>query len=1238
MSSISSRTDLCNNIQLKNSYIETFNVPRSFKIYSDYLISDPSHEISLGISGNKFNDMIIQSIYNNIHIIAPQNNYINLWGNVNVPENFIANKSTFKNDTSFNTNVNISGNLIVGNLVSFKIFKSTDVSFNNLDISNNLNIISGIANLQTLKATDSSFNNLDISNNLNIKYGFSNLQKLKATDSSFNNLDISNNLNIKFGFSNLQKLKATDVSFNNLDISNNLNVKYGFTNLLKIAATDVSFNNLDISNNLNILSGFTNLQKLKATDVSLNNLDISNNLNILSGFTNLQKLKATDVSLNNLDISNNFNILGNVTIKGTLKDTTSLSGSLGQILASTGTGIQWIPITQISGNNAIITLLNGFFSNTIGTNASQNSVSLAPYAGNYNQGYNAIAIGVSAGSISQGNYSINIGNNAGNTNSSNFNNYIIFNASAGKLNPIASNALQIAPIRNISFGITDQLLKYNTITNEITYTNNISAGNITISGILSDISFLSGTYGQILSSTINGVKWISPATYLNNNNGLYTSATGNNAGINSVSLGINAGNNNQNINSIAIGNQAGYSSQGSNSIAIGNMAGYNNAGNQSINIGYSAGFTNISNYTNYIIINTSGSNINPIASNSLQIGSIRNISFGITDQLLKYNTFTNEITYTNNISAGNITINGLLTDKYTSTGLYKQYLSSTGSNVKWNTLPILINQSGGIYSTTLGTNAGQNSISLGPSAGFFNQSYNSIALGFQAGEYSQLYNSIAIGNNSGLNSQSQECIAIGDSAGYNAQQINAIAIGQSAGNTLQGIKSIAIGLNAGNSNQGKNSICIGENAGNENNSSYSNYIIINASANIINPIKSGAFQIAPLRNTNFGVTDKILKYDISTNEVSYSNNIIIGGTLTDKNSSVGYSGQLLASTGNGISWITATNTSSAFITISNGFYSNTLGTYAGQNAISLGVSAGSINQGSGCIAIGHYAGNYNQGYNSIALGRYSSYANISGYTNYIILNAAGYPIYPIASNALQIAPIRPSIFGINDLFLKYNPTTNEICTSNGIYVSGNITDSFGSSGYNGYLLSSTTTNVQWIAPASIITKDGFYSNLNSTSIGYHGIAIGSYAGEFNSFNNTGDYAVAIGYRAGANQQFNAIALGNNSGNSYQGANSIAIGSNAGVNQDLNCIAIGNKAGYCVSDLQGQNSICLGNNAGAANPNGYSNYTIINSSSNSLNPQTSNAFYVNPIRSTAAGKGVGVLFYNPTTSEIQYSTT
>ena len=72
---------------------------------------------------------------------------------------------------------------------------------------------------------------------------------------------------------------------------------------------------------------------------------------------------------------------------------------------------------------------------------------------------------------------------------------------------------------------------------------------------------------------------------------------------------------------------------------------------------------------------------------------------------------------------------------------------------------------------------------------------------------------------------------------------------------------------------------------------------------------------------------------------------------------------------------------------------------------------------SSSIAIGSNAGISGMGLNSIAIGNNASYTNISGYGGYTLLNATGNALSPIASNSLQIAPIRN---------LTYDTTNDQI--------------------------------------------------------------------------------------------------------------------------------------------------------------------------------------------------------------------
>jgi hypothetical protein len=124
-----------------------------------------------------------------------------------------------------------------------------------------------------------------------------------------------------------------------------------------------------------------------------------------------------------------------------------------------------------------------------------NNLALGNYAGYTGQGNNSVAIGTNAGEINQGNYSIAIGYEAGITDQSQ--NSIVISALGTPLNGTLANATYIAPIRK---SYNNQLLQYDTLSNEITYQANYFdiSGNLDLScNVIQDVSgiyFCDGTY------------------------------------------------------------------------------------------------------------------------------------------------------------------------------------------------------------------------------------------------------------------------------------------------------------------------------------------------------------------------------------------------------------------------------------------------------------------------------------------------------------------------------------------------------------------------------------------------------------------------------------------------------------------------------------------------------------------------------------------------------------------------
>jgi hypothetical protein len=171
---------------------------------------------------------------------------------------------------------------------------------------------------------------------------------------------------------------------------------------------------------------------------------------------------------------------------------------------------------------------------------------------------------------------------------------------------------------------------------------------------------------------------------------------------------------------------------------------------------------------------------------------------------------------------------------------------------------------------------------------------------------------------------------------------------------------------------------------------------------------------------------------------------------------------------------------------------------------------------------------------------------------------------------------------------------------------------------------------------------GYFSG---NSQGSYSVAVGPYCGE----SGQADRSVAIGSAAGqSNQSTKSVAIGNSCGAASQGQQSIAIGCNTGYNnQGDNAIAIGFEAAFDASTSgQSAYAIAMGYQAGYENQGTYSiaigasagktsqpaNSIVINASGTELDGATTNACYINPIRSTTGTTPV-IMAYDTTTSEV-----
>lgn len=113
-------------------------------------------------------------------------------------------------------------------------------------------------------------------------------------------------------------------------------------------------------------------------------------------------------------------------------------------------------------------------------------------------------------------------------------------------------------------------------------------------------------------------------------------------GYSAVAIGNYSGRNNSGIHSVALGPTAGMDSLGENSVAIGFQAGLDSLAANSIAIGSFAGVNNNNNNSNYIVLNGTGSALDPQKSNAFFVKPIQNET---NSNKLLYNSGTGEITY-----------------------------------------------------------------------------------------------------------------------------------------------------------------------------------------------------------------------------------------------------------------------------------------------------------------------------------------------------------------------------------------------------------------------------------------------------------------------------------------------------------------------------------------------------------------------------------------------------------------
>ena len=439
-----------------------------------------------------------------------------------------------------------------------------------------------------------------------------------------------------------------------------------------------------------------------------------------------------------------------------------------------------------------------------------------------------------------------------------------------------------------------------------------------------------------------------------------------------------------------------------------------------------------------------------------------------------------------------------------------------------------------------------------------------------------------------------------------------------------GTNNIFLGQNAGSLNNNSSTsgdIFIGYNAGQTKSTNNSNNIVIGTGAassisKLENNIVIGNDALFNITQTGYVNNGLIIGNKAGGNRFNKS---IIIGTEADYTNDRQDNGICIGYRAGYNSW---SNTS---VVIGSNANSNTGGTnYLKYNVI-IGYYAADKRVTIGSVAIGYESQkctslvnekyyNTSVGYQNLnnntqctrssTLGAFSGYSNAGSYSTYlgykaafdggnfdntIVINSNNDPLNPTQSNSFFVKPIRNAIGVTNALFYDSS--------------SGEITYDIAGGGATGI-----------VATNNLISK---LDTATSLTTGTRNIILGDLAGKSIS---TQKDNVFIGHQAGFNATINrGVAIGFEAGENGMGTSSICIGQAAGRN---------NAGNYSINIGFG-----AGNNGG-----NHSGCIVIVGGATTLDPNGANRCFMKPIRGVAHGLGVGIPFYDTTTSELSVSST
>lgn len=642
----------------------------------------------------------------------------------------------------------------------------------------------------------------------------------------------------------------------------------------------------------------------------------------------------------------------------------------------------------------------------------------------------------------------------------------------------------------------------------------------------------------------------------------------------------------QGTQAIAIGSSAGVNYQGANSVAIGTQAGANRIGNNSVAVGAFAGAGQQA--ANSIVINATGANLD--ATNSgLYAAPVRNDT-GNTTNVVYYNTTTKEVTYGPGVASyGNSNVAAYLPG-YTGNLDSADSVTATGNITAANLI------SSGTNGISISGNliASSGNITIDPlddgtSAG------NVVVLGNMSVTGTLSYNNLSNTTTSNLT-----WIAAYDAVSNSAATGGGLQVGLDNGvyatwlyDQPSNVWSASLGVSAP--------------------------YFTGDGANLTNVTVSPGSYIA-------NGTSSVAVADVDGNVVFGVNGASYGQLGTANTVMIGYESG-------------AAGTAEGAVALGK-FAGYTVGN---ANVTAVGTLAGSLNARANSVSIGVGAGWGNMisgggtGLNSIAIGSFA--ARNGSANNTIILNATGANFDGVASqaNSFYVNPVRNDTGNTTNV-VYYNTTTKEVTygpASGGSYGDSNVTSLLASFGSNTISTTGNITAGNFELTGNITKGTGYSIQLNPTNftVGINQAAVVA----INPDEDTGYVALGTVVLGGGAQ---TIAIGPSAQSQAGGAGSISIGYKAApFSPGAKSIAIGQFAGFgaFIGTKLGANAIAIG--YGAANGGSAANVIVLNATGANFTPSTSQAssFYVNPVRNDT-GNVTNAVYYNTSTKEITYGPT